>query len=246
MTGRMNLEEALNYRRAVRVFDRNRPIDPEKVKHCLELAALAPSSSNMQLWECYHITQPDLMARISVASLGQTATATASEIVIFVTRQDLYLQRAKFVLDFERGNIARNSPKERQAKRIKDRELYYGKLMPFIYARFFGILGAFRKLLAWCIGLFRPIMREVSECDMRVTVNKSCALAAQTFMIAMASEGYDTCPLEGVDTKRIKKLLKLPRRAGINMVIPCGIRDGEKGIWGERGRVPFEEVYHRI
>ena len=74
----MNLEEALNYRRAVRVFDRNRPIDPEKVKHCLELAALAPSSSNMQLWECYHITQPDLMARISVASLGQTATATAS------------------------------------------------------------------------------------------------------------------------------------------------------------------------
>ena len=27
---------------------------------------------------------------------------------------------------------------------IKDRELYYGKLMPFIYARFFGILGFLR------------------------------------------------------------------------------------------------------
>ena len=43
----MNFEEALNYRRAVRVFDKNKPLDPEKVKHCLELAALAPSSSNM-------------------------------------------------------------------------------------------------------------------------------------------------------------------------------------------------------
>ena len=32
----MNLEEALNYRRAVRVFDKNIPLDPEKVKHCLE------------------------------------------------------------------------------------------------------------------------------------------------------------------------------------------------------------------
>ena len=32
----MNLEEALNYRRAVRVFDKNKPLDPEKVKHCLE------------------------------------------------------------------------------------------------------------------------------------------------------------------------------------------------------------------
>lgn len=242
----MNLEEVLNYRRSVRVFDKARPLDPEKVKHCLELASLAPNSSNMQLWEFYQVTEPGLMAKISKACLGQSATATASEIVIFVTRQDLFRQRARFVLDFEKGNIRRNSPEERQAKRIRDREMYYGKLMPFLYARFFGILGLFRVLLTKIIGLFRPIVREVSESDMRVVVNKSCALAAQTFMIAMANEGYDTCPLEGFDSKQIKKLLKLPHDAGVNMVIPCGIRDGNKGIWGERGRVPFDEVYHRL
>lgn len=242
----MNLEEVLNYRRSVRVFDKARPLDPEKVKHCLELATLAPNSSNMQLWEFYQITQPGLLAKISKACLGQTAASTASEIVVFVTRQDLFRQRAKFVLDFEKGNIRRNSPQERQRKRIRDREMYYGKVMPFLYARFFGILGLFRVLLTKIIGLFRPIVREVSESDMRVVVNKSCALAAQTFMIAMANEGYDTCPLEGFDSKQIKKLLKLPHDAGVNMVIPCGIRDGNKGIWGERGRVPFEEVYHRL
>lgn len=242
----MNLEEVLNYRRSVRVFDKARPLDPEKVKHCLELATLAPNSSNMQLWEFYQITQPGLLAKISKACLGQTAASTASEIVVFVTRQDLFRQRAKFVLDFEKGNIRRNSPQERQRKRIRDREMYYGKVMPFLYARFFGILGLFRVLLTKIIGLFRPIVREVSESDMRVVVNKSCALAAQTFMIAMANEGYDTCPLEGFDSKQIKKLLKLPHDAGVNMVIPCGIRDGNKGIWGERGRVPFDEVYHRL
>lgn len=242
----MNLEEVLNYRRSVRVFDKARPLDPEKVKHCLELATLAPNSSNMQLWEFYQITQPGLLAKISKACLGQTAASTASEIVVFVTRQDLFRQRARFVLDFEKGNIRRNSPQERQRKRIRDREMYYGKVMPFLYARFFGILGLFRVLLTKIIGLFRPIVREVSESDMRVVVNKSCALAAQTFMIAMANEGYDTCPLEGFDSKQIKKLLKLPHDAGVNMVIPCGIRDGNKGIWGERGRVPFDEVYHRL
>lgn len=242
----MNLEEVLNYRRSVRVFDKARPLDPEKVKHCLELATLAPNSSNMQLWEFYQVTEPGLMAKISKACLGQTAASTASEIVVFVTRQDLFRQRAKFVLDFEKGNIRRNSPQERQRKRIRDREMYYGKVMPFLYARFYGILGLFRVLLANIIGLFRPIVREVSESDMRVVVNKSCALAAQTFMIAMANEGYDTCPLEGFDSKQIKKLLKLPHDAGVNMVIPCGIRDGNKGIWGERGRVPFDEVYHRL
>lgn len=242
----MNLEEVLNYRRSVRVFDKARPLDPEKVKHCLELATLAPNSSNMQLWEFYQVTEPGLMAKISKACLGQTAASTASEIVVFVTRQDLFRQRARFVLDFEKGNIRRNSPQERQRKRIRDREMYYGKVMPFLYARFYGILGLFRVLLANIIGLFLPIVREVSESDMRVVVNKSCALAAQTFMIAMANEGYDTCPLEGFDSKQIKKLLKLPHDAGVNMVIPCGIRDGNKGIWGERGRVPFDEVYHRL
>lgn len=242
----MNLAEVLNFRRSVRVFDKQKPIDPEKVKECLELATLAPNSSNMQLWEFYQITQPELLEKITKACLGQTAAASAPEIVIFVTRQDLYKKRAKFVLEFEKGNILRNSPKERQEKRIKDRELYYGKVMPFLYARFLGILGFLRVVMSKSIGLFRPMVREVSESDMRVVVHKSCALAAQTFMIAMANEGYDTCPLEGFDSKQIKKLLKLPHGAGINMVIPCGIRKETKGIWGERGRVPFDEVYHRL
>ena len=106
----MNLDEVLNYRRSVRVYDKEKEIDIEKVKHCLELATLAPNSSDMQLWEFYHITQPELMAKVSRACLDQKATSTASQIVVFVTRRDLYRKRAKFVLDFETGNIRRNSP----------------------------------------------------------------------------------------------------------------------------------------
>ncbi|WP_294590645.1 nitroreductase family protein [uncultured Bacteroides sp.] len=242
----MNLEEVLNYRRSVRVYDKEKPIDPERVKHCLEMATLAPNSSNMQLWEFYHITDPQLLAKVSHACLDQKSTSTASQVVVFVVRRDAYRKHARFVLDFERENIQRNSPKERQAKRIKDRELYYGFLMPFVYARFLGLLGLFRKLLANVISIFRPMMLEVSENDMRVVAHKSCALAAQTFMIAMANEGYDTCPLEGLDSRRLKRALKLPYGAEINMVIPCGIRDGNKGIWGDRCRLPFEEVYQKI
>ena len=233
----MNLDEVLNYRRSVRVYDKEKEIDTERVKHCLELATLAPNSSDMQLWEFYHITQPELMAKVSRACLDQKATSTASQIVVFVTRRDLYRKRAKFVLDFETGNIRRNSPIDRQEKRIKDRKLYYGILMPFVYARFCGILGLFRVLLANIISIFRPMMLEVSEGDVRVVVHKSCALAAQTFMIAMANEGYDTCPLEGLNSRRLKRLLKLPHGAEINMVVSCGIRNGNKGIWGERYRL---------
>ncbi len=242
----MTLQEILEYRRSVRYFDETKEIDSDKVRRCIELATLAPNSSNMQLWEFYHITDPEMLKKISHACLDQKATETAKQIVIFVTRRDLHRERSKAILEFEKGNIARYSPPERQEKRWKDRQFYYNRLMPFIYSRFFGLLGFFRKILAASISLFRPMVTSVAESDMRVVVHKTCGLAAQTFMVAMAEIGYDTCPLEGFDSRRIKKLLKLPCGAEIYMVIPCGIRKGTLGIWGERFRVPFEEVYKNI
>ena len=242
----MNLEAVLNYRRSVRNYQTDNNLDTEKVKHCLEMATLAPNSSNMQLWEFYHITDKEMIQKMAYASLSQNAVASANQLVVFVTRRDLFRKRAKQVLEFDRENIKRNSPPDRQARRIKRVEIYYGKLMPFIYARFFGLLGLFRKALSISISLFRPMFTDSSECDQRIVVHKSCALAAQTFMIAMANEGYDTCAVEGFDSRRVKRLLNLPFGAEINMLIPCGIRNGNRGIHGERFRVPFDEVYKII
>lgn len=242
----MSLQEILEYRRSVRYFDESKELDTEKVKRCIELATLAPNSSNMQLWEFYHITDSEILKKISHACLDQNATKTAKQIVVFITRRDFHRKRSKAILEFEKENIARYSPPEKQERRWKDRQIYYNRLMPFMYSRFFRLLGFFRKILATSISLFRPMVTSVSESDMRVVVHKTCGLAAQTFMMAMAEIGYDTCPLEGFDSRRVKKLLKLHCSAEINMVIPCGIRKGTRGIWGERFRVPFEEVYKKI
>ena len=65
---------------------------------------------------------------------------------------------------------------------------------------------------------------------MRVVVHKSAALAAQNFMLSMVAYGYDTCPMEGFDSLRVKKVLKLPSNTEINMILGCGIRS-PKGIY---------------
>ncbi|WP_454975813.1 nitroreductase family protein [Capnocytophaga bilenii] len=231
------LKDILHFRRAVRYYAPT-PISEEKVRECLRLA---PTGFYMQLYELYHITDKALLEKLAHACLSQLTASTAQQMVVFVTRQDKHRKHAKMILEFERGNIERNSPPERQAKRIKDKETHYNKLIPFVYSRFFGLLGAFRKL-SGVIGWFRPMVRELSEGDIRVEVHKSCGLVAQTFMLAMAEEGYDTCPLGGYDSRRIKKLLHLPYGAEVSMVVTCGIRE-ERGIWGERFRLPFEEVY---
>jgi nitroreductase len=240
----MTFKEIVHYRRSVRKY-KPVDIDAEKVRQCLELAVLAPTSSNMQLWEFYHVTNPELLKKLAHACLDQSTATTAAQMVVFVTRRDLFRKRASEVAKLQIDNVLRNSPPEKQAKRIKRFEGYYGFVMPFLYGRFFGLLGLFRKIVVNIIGLFRPITYFVSEAEVRVVVHKTCALAAQTFMLAMASEGYDTCAMEGLDGRRVKRILKLPWRSEINMIVSCGIRD-EGGVWGDRTRIPFEEVYRRM
>lgn len=241
----MALYDILQHRRAVRHFDDSRPLSATEVQECLRWAQLAPTSSNMQLWEAYHVTDKTLLQQLAVACLEQTTATTAQQMVVFVTRPALYRSHAEAALTFERGNVERNSPQERRQHRIERYEKYYGTIIPFLYRRCFGALGMFRKAIVSVLGLFRPIFRQVSENDMRVVLHKSCALAVQTFILGMAEKGMDTCPLEGFDSRLVKRALELPSDAEINMVITCGYRT-EKGVWGERFRLPFEEVYHLI
>lgn len=239
----MSLKEILLYRRATRRYgDQN--IDPEIVRGCLELAQLSPTSSNMQLYEAYHIIEPELLKQMSIACLSQGAATTAQQMVVFVLRQDLHRSRAQKLLKLEEENVLRNSPEDRRAHRIGRWRLYYGKIMPIVHARCFGCIGLVRKIAVQGFGLFRPIVRQMSEADQRASLHQSCGIVAQTFMHAMAEQGYDTCPIGGFDSLRIRRLLGLKRGAEISLVVSCGIRD-PRGIWGDRVRIPFEEIYHR-
>jgi nitroreductase len=245
----MNLEktvsQAILHRRSVRIYDATKPIDKNVVKKCIQQAALAPNSSNMQLWEFYHITSKDIIDQVAPFCFNQNAAKTAQQLVVFITRKDLWKQRAKANLNFMDSNFGANTPKAAQSSREKVARKYYGKIIPFAYADFLGIFGFFKYLIMQTIGLFKPVYRQVKRNDMRIVAHKTCGLAAQNFMISMAAEGYDTCPMEGSDTLRVKKLLKLPFGAEINMIVSCGIRT-EKGVYGDRFRIPFEEVYTEI
>ena len=81
----MTLQQALERRRSVRHYV-DSPIDADTVRQCLRLAQLAPSSSNMQLYEFYHITDAAVLKQLAEACLGPKAAATAPQMVVFVTR----------------------------------------------------------------------------------------------------------------------------------------------------------------
>ena len=239
------VSEAIEYRRSVRKY-LDVQLDEEKVKNCIKNATLAPNSSNMQLWEFYHVTDNEELKKLSKACFDQNAAKTAINMVVFVARRDKWRERAKYNLDFLEDMFDKQEKKGIDVeRRRKVSRRYYKKLMPTIYTDFLGIVGYYKKILSFFIGLFRPIYREVLFSDTRVITHKSVALAAENFMLSMAEIGYDTCPMEGSDTSRVKKILNLPSKAEITMIIGCGIR-AENGVYTERFRVPFEKVYKKI
>lgn len=227
--------EIVKARRSVRVYDQEKEYKPEIVQRSLEKATLAPNSSNMQLWEFYRVRDEEKRRELAEYCLNQSAARTARELVVFVTRPDKWKQRAKFNYD----TALQHAEDEESKQKIKS---YYGKLVPFMYRNDrLGLLGMLKKLMVSVIGLFRVIPREVTRQDVRIVTHKSAALAAQTFMLGVKAQGYDTCPMEGFDSRRVKKMMKLPAKAEINMIISVGPA-AENGIYGPRFRVPNEEV----
>ncbi|WP_194776113.1 nitroreductase family protein [Pararhodonellum marinum] len=230
-----NFFDLLQERRSVRIFDQERFFDHETVRACLEMATLAPNSSNLQLWEFYRIKEGDLKNKMVPLCMRQKAALTARELVVVVTRRDKWKKRSEanhaYIKELYQ---AADEKKRRQALN------YYGKLVPKLYTNFFG-WSWIKQVIAWYLGLKKPMVREVSETDIRISVHKSAALAAMTFMYAMKAEGYDTCPMEGFDSKRVKNLLDLPKASEISMIIACGEAKPE-GIYGKRFRIPSDEV----
>ena len=232
-----SFEEIIQRRRSNRKFDANIEVPDDVIVRSLERSILSPNSSNMQLWEFQWIKDPVLKESFTALCLDQNAVRTSKQLVVFVTRKDLWKQRAAWNYNKIKEGI--NGEPNTAQKRGLD---YYGKLMPLAYrSDIFGITTLIRRALCFFMGLRKPFMRFGGDADQRVTVHKSCALAAQTFMLSIAAEGFESCPMEGFDAIRVKRALGLPTGAEINMIIAVG-KGTEPGIWGPRFRVPYNEV----
>ncbi len=234
-------DDIVNARRSIRIYDDKVPFDGDAVKRSLDRAVLAPNSSNLQLWEFYRVKTTEKKDELAKYCLGQNAAKTANELIVFVARKDKWKQHAEYVL-----NEAKKDFPEKLGKRHKLVVDYYTKIIPTLYfSDPIDITGGLKTIVSAVGGAFQPIPREVTATDVRIVVHKSVALAAQTFMLSMQAEGYDTCPMEGFDSRRVKKFLGLPRAAEITMIVSVGTAKPD-GIYGKRVRLPNEEVIFEI
>lgn len=232
----MDFFEAISKRRSVRRF-REEVVPTEVVQKAIDAALLAPNSSNLQPWEFYWVRSAVSKEKLVKACFDQPAAGTAAELVVAVSRLDTWRKHRRLVVDdiAKKGSVP------------KSVATYYGKLVPLSYVQDpFGILAILKWMVFNLVGLFRPAPRRpVSRADLFEVVTKTTALGCENLMLAVAAQGYGSCPMEGFDEARVAKILGLNRHCHVVMVIGIGVPD-PAGIFGESYRVPRELVVHEI
>lgn len=220
-------QKVIDSRRSVRVFD-DSTIPEAIVRKCLENGLLAPNSSNLQPWEIYWVASPEKKRELARCCLSQVAAKKSAELIVLVARTATWRNHARQMV-----TLFTSGPNKAPSMAVA----YYKKIVPFVYTQgVLGILGLSKRVLFFFRGLSAPVIREpVTRSHLRAWAIKSTALAAENIMLSFRAYGYDTCPMEGYDSKRIRKLLGLPRDAAVVMVIAAGKRT-EGGIYGPRIR----------
>ncbi len=80
----MDIIEAVKGRRAINFFDAEKALPDEKINELLELAALAPSSLNLQPWRVIAVRSPERKKALRKCAMGQPKAEEASAVLIVV------------------------------------------------------------------------------------------------------------------------------------------------------------------
>ena len=224
-------DNIVHNRRSVRVYS-DEKVPAEVVEQVLEWGLLAPNSSNLQAWEFYWVKDPIKKEKLVEALFSQPAARTAAELIVAVARTNTWKRTRKQMLGYLQEDAE-------FPKRGID---YYKTLVPLVYTQGpLGIIGLIKKIVFAVVGIFRVTPREPSSmADMRVWAVKSTALACENIMLGFSAFGFYSCPMEGHDSRRVKKILSLGRGSEIVMVISAGKRNPERGVYGPRIRMKKE------
>jgi nitroreductase len=207
-------------RRSVRKFTK-KPIPREVLDACLDLAMLAPNSSGLQSWSFHVVRTPALKEQLVKACMGQLAAKTASELIVCTARTDRVRVFAKKMQD--EWPLPDMPPLMRR----------YYQLIPFNYTPGpFSLFGLLRMLAVAAGGLFTPLPRgPYTHEQVKTWATKTAALACENLVLALRAHGFDTCMMEGFDSRRVSKLLKLRSGEFPIMVIGAGERADDGVFW---------------
>ncbi|MDQ5954470.1 MAG: hypothetical protein QG583_398 [Patescibacteria group bacterium] len=80
--------KALNWRYAVKIFDKNKKVSDEDLYTILESARLSPSSSGIEMWKFIVVDNPEVRTKLREVGDNQPKITDASHLIVLTYRTD--------------------------------------------------------------------------------------------------------------------------------------------------------------
>lgn len=231
-------KKTVQSRRAVRFFDGD-PIPEPVMRDCFRDAVLAPSASNLQCYEIHWIRDEGKKKQLPDLCLGQPGAITAGELIVMVSRVDLWQSHLEKLSD-----IMTDGGKKPLAGPIRD---YYENVVPMLMRTDrWGFHNLKRRLMFWYRSRSEPTVNgPVTRADHRIYGHIQASLAAENLMLSLAAHGYESCPMTGIDRRGIGELIGIPASAEVTMVIGAGTGTPQ-GLMSERVRLPLGDLVKEV
>lgn len=202
------------------------PIPESVLAACFDVAIRAPSSHNLEIWRFLDVRDAQKRGSLNHLCLDQPQAREAANLIVAVARPDLWRLGAKRMLTRLHADAAEGPADADYRAWLPRLTKKYELMVPLLFADGpLHVLAPLKAALLWGIGQFRPMMRgPLGRSEQQMWAIKTTALACENFMLALAAAGYDSCPLEGFDEPKVKRLFALPDEARVVMVIAAGRR----------------------
>ncbi len=84
----MNFLSQLEWRRAEKNFDPNKPLEQDKLNQLLHAIQMTPSSFGLQPYHVFVVSNPEVKTKLKAAAYNQAQFTDASHILVFASRTD--------------------------------------------------------------------------------------------------------------------------------------------------------------
>ena len=99
-TDATTLIERLNWRYATKKMDPARKVPADKLERIIEAARLAPTSSGLQPFELFVVTDPEVRARIRPIAWNQGQIVDSSHLLVFAAWDNYTAERINAMFDY--------------------------------------------------------------------------------------------------------------------------------------------------
>jgi nitroreductase len=223
-----HFENTVLRRSAVRHFN-DKTIPHEILSHILALTQRTPSGYNLQPWAAVVVNDEIKKQQLHEAALSQKKILTAPITVVFAANHHV-LENLEQVIGME---VESGHWDKKYAERT---DLLARTLLQTgpCYS-----LQVIKYITTTALSYFKPIMQ--APLNIKAYTWKSTMMAASTFMLAAASHGLATHPMEGFDERRVKEVVGLPSHFSVPVIISLGYSDDVSLV--RSTRLPPEQVY---